>query len=133
MSVSSIVPLLVLALATVLLLSAWRRRQARPGSLQFTAQRLEGYIGFDVSVPVYAHGEDGEDGERDYMGTSDFGVSVCGEDFRPVLDQPGRFSATFRDGKGNDAELVVEVVDGRVVPVNISAGACYNRLSVAAG
>jgi hypothetical protein len=129
MSVSSIVPLLVLAVATVLLLSAWRRRQARPGSLQFTPRRLEGDIGFDVSVPVYAHGEDGE---REYMDTSERGVSVSGEDFRPVPGQPGRFSATFQDGEDNDAELVVEVVDGRVVPVNINEGACYNSLRVAA-
>jgi len=131
MSVSSIVPLLVLAVATVLFLSAWRRRQARAGSLQFTPRRLEGDIGFDVSVPVYARGEDGERGE--YMDTSERGVSVFGEDFRPVPGQPGRFSATYQDGEDNDAELVVEVVDGRVVPVNINEGACYNRLRVAAG
>ncbi|WP_414487486.1 hypothetical protein [Stenotrophomonas maltophilia] len=91
MSASSIVPLLVLAVATVLLLSAWRLRQARAGSLQFTPQRLEGDIEFDVYVPVYAHGEDGE---REYMDTSERGVSVFGEDFRPVPGQPGRFSET---------------------------------------
>ncbi|PJL12604.1 hypothetical protein B9Y72_07280 [Stenotrophomonas maltophilia] len=129
MSVSLIVPLLVLAVATVLLLSAWRRGQARAGSLQFTPRRLEGYIEFDVSVPVYAHGEDGE---QEYMDTCERGVCVFGEDFRPVPGQPGRFSATFQDGEDNDAELVVEVVDGRVVPVNINEGACSNRLRVAA-
>ncbi|MBV6829927.1 hypothetical protein [Xanthomonas euvesicatoria] len=129
MSVFSIIPLLVLAVATVLLLSAWRRGQARVGSLQFTSRRLEGDIEFDVSVPVYAHGEDGE---REYMDTSERGVSLFGEDFRPVPGQPGRFSATYQDGEDNDAELVVEVVDGRVVPVNINEGACSNRLRVAA-
>ena len=129
MSVFSIVPLLVLAVATVLLLSAWRRRQARPGSLRFTPRQLEGQIGFDVSVPVYA----GEEGEGEYMDTVERGVSVSGEDFRPVPGQPGHFSATFQDGEGNDAEIVVKVVGDCVVPVNISEGACYNSLRVAAG